>query len=96
LTRCLPHTVVWSKVCPSPATSRASATPLNISQRHSIIEAIDGERSLMMAGPVIVTLAIAIDQESSDAMGTNRGDSNWFKGLHMPAFVVGHHQVLYF
>jgi len=56
------NTKVWPQISAPPSARHASTTTLDIAQCHVIIKAIDRQRSLMMARPIVLALAETINE----------------------------------
>ena len=65
--RIIRRAVVRPEISPPPPAYCTSVTPLNVGQGFVRLETIDGQLALMIAGPITLTLAIAIDQEPDAA-----------------------------
>jgi len=52
---------------------------LNIFNRFVILETINRQRCLMMAGPIAVALAVAIDKQLANAVRAERCDGDSFR-----------------
>src|SRR5690348_775938 len=63
--------VIRSQISPPPTAHGTAATPLNVGQRVIRLEAIDLQGTLMIARPVSLTLAVAIDEKLADPVGAN-------------------------
>jgi hypothetical protein len=55
-------------ICRQTNAGSASATALDIAQTFIGAEPLDRQRPLVMAGPIALTLAIAIDKQLANAM----------------------------
>jgi hypothetical protein len=60
--------VIRPQIGTSPATGSASATALNVAQRFICLELLNWQRALMIARPIAITLAVAIDEQAANVM----------------------------
>src|SRR5262249_35887193 len=68
---CLLLTVVRSKISPSPSAHRTPASAFNIAQDLIGSKATYRQRPVMMAGPIALALAVAINEQLANAMGAD-------------------------
>jgi len=59
--------VIGSQISPSPSADSAAAAALNVAQNFFGLEAVNRELPLMMAAPIAVAFAQAIDEQLANA-----------------------------